>query len=50
MKEYLLKNLRLIDPVRKINEVCDLGVAGKTMVAVESLKDPEVIDLTGPEL
>ena len=28
MKEYLLKNVRLIDPARKIDQVCDLGVAG----------------------
>ena len=47
MKEYLLKNVRLIDPARKINEVCDLGIANGVMCKVEELKSPEVIDMTG---
>ena len=47
MKEYLLKNVRLIDPARKINEVRDLGISGKVMADPGSLKNPEVIDLTG---
>ena len=45
--EYLLKNVRLIDPVRKIDEVCDLAIAGKQMTEPGQLKDPEVIDLNG---
>lgn len=47
MNEYLLKNVRLIDPVRKIDQVCDLGISGNRMCDVSELKSPEVIDLTG---
>lgn len=47
MKEYLLKNVRLIDPARKIDQVCDLGVADGKMCDPAELKNPEVIDLTG---
>ena len=47
MKEYLLKNVRLIDPARGIDQVCDLGVAGNKMCDPKDLKDPEVLDLTG---
>ena len=47
MKEYLLKNVRLIDPARNIDQVCDLGVAGNKMCSTSELKNPEVIDLAG---
>ena len=47
MKEYLLKNVRLIDPARKIDQVTDLGVNGAAMCDPGKLKSPEVIDLTG---
>ena len=47
MKEYLLKNVRLIDPARKIDQVCDLGIAGNKMCNPADLKNPEVIDMTG---
>ncbi|MBE6381161.1 MAG: dihydroorotase [Lentisphaerae bacterium] len=47
MKEYLLKNVRLIDPGRKIDQVCDLGIAGNLMTPAEQLKNPEVLDMTG---
>ena len=47
MKEYLLKNVRLIDPARKIDQVCDLGVANGKMCDPAVLKASEVIDMTG---
>ena len=47
MKEYLLKNVRLIDPARKIDQVCDLGICDGVMCDPADLKNPEVIDLTG---
>ena len=47
MKEYLLKNVRLIDSARKIDQVCDLGVANGKMCDPAVLKAPEVIDMTG---
>lgn len=47
MKEYLLKNGRLIDPVRNIDAMCDLGVSDRHMADPGSLRNPEVIDLKG---
>ena len=46
MKEYLLKNVRLIDPARKLDQVCDLGISDGVMCDPADLKNPEVIDLT----
>ena len=47
MKEYLLKNCRLIDPVRNLDTRADLGVAEGRMADPGKLKNPEVIDLAG---
>ena len=47
MKEYLLKNVRLVDPARKLDQVCDLGINDGVMCDPADLKNPEVIDLTG---
>jgi len=47
MKEYLLKNCRLIDPVRHLDTRADLGVADGRMTDPGKLKNPEVIDLDG---
>ena len=50
MSELLLKNARIIDPVRNIDEIGDLAVADGVIVEASELKNPEVIDLTGKVL
>ena len=50
MSELLLKNARIIDPARNIDQVGDLGIADGVIVDVAELKSPEVIDLTGKVL
>ncbi len=47
MKEYLLKNVRLIDPVRGIDAVTELGVADGRMIDPGKLVRPEAVDLSG---
>lgn len=46
-KSYILKNVRVVDPNRNIDEVMDLGIENGLMADPASLKDAEVIDLTG---
>ena len=46
-KSYILKNVRVVDPNRNIAEVMDLGIENGVMADPASLKDAEVIDLTG---
>ena len=51
MNEYILKNARVIDPGRNIDSVGDIGVSAEGLFAEPaSLKNPEVIDLTGKVL
>ena len=50
MKNYILKNARVIDPGRNIDSVGDIGVCGKLIEEPAKLKDPEVIDLKGKVL
>ena len=50
MKNYILKNARVIDPGRNIDSIGDIGVCGKLIEEPAKLKDPEVIDLTGKVL
>ncbi len=47
MKELLLKNARVVDPARNIDEVCSIGIANGIIVDAVTLKSPEVIDLAG---
>ena len=47
MRELLLKNARVIDPARNIDEVCSIGIANGVIVDAVTLKSPEVIDLAG---
>ncbi|MBR2723300.1 MAG: dihydroorotase [Lentisphaeria bacterium] len=46
-KSYILKNVRVVDPNRNIDEVMDLGIENGVMADPATLKDAEVIDLTG---
>ena len=46
-KSYILKNVRVVDPNRNIDEVMDLGIANGVMADPATLKDAEIIDLTG---
>ena len=50
MSELLLKNARIVDPVRNIDEVGDIAIADGVIVDAAALKSPEVIDLTGKVL
>jgi len=50
MSELLLKNARIVDPARNIDEIGDIAVADGVIVEAASLKSPEVIDLTGKVL
>ena len=47
MSELLLKNARIIDPARNIDQIGDIAVAGGVIVDPGKLNSPEVIDLTG---
>ena len=48
MKEYILKNARVIDPGRNIDSVGDIGVDAEGLFAEPAaLKNAEVIDLAG---
>lgn len=46
-KSYILKNVRVVDPNRNIDEITDLGIENGVMADPATLKDAEVIDLTG---
>ncbi|MBR7121080.1 MAG: dihydroorotase [Lentisphaeria bacterium] len=50
MSELLLKNARIIDPVRNLDEIGDIAIADGVIVESGALKSPEVIDLTGKVL
>ena len=50
MKNYILKNARVIDPGRNIDSIGDIGVCGRLVEEPSKLKDPEVIDLKGKVL
>ena len=50
MSELLLKNARIIDPARNIDEIGDIAIADGVIVEASALKSPEVIDLTGKVL
>ena len=47
MREYLLKNGRLIDPARHLDTRADIGVAAGVVTDPAKLGNPEVIDLAG---
>ena len=47
MSELLLKNARIIDPARNIDQIGDIAVADGVIVDPGKLNSPEVIDLTG---
>lgn len=46
-KSYILKNVRVVDPNRNIDEVMDLGIENGVMADPATLKNAEIIDLTG---
>ena len=50
MKELILKNALVIDPARNIQSVGDIGISEGHIAEPASLKNPEVIDLTGKVL
>jgi len=50
MKELLLKNARIIDPARNIDEMGCIGIAEGKIVDPETLETPKVIDLGGKVL
>ena len=47
MSELLLKNARIIDPVRNIDQIGNIAVTDGVIVEESALKNPEVIDLSG---
>ena len=47
MKEYLLKNARIVDPLQKTDSTGDLGIADGKISDPGKLSDPEVLDLKG---
>lgn len=44
---YILKNVRIVDPGRNIDQKGDLGIQNGVMTAPEKVKSPEVLDLSG---
>ncbi len=46
-KAYILKNVRVVDPNRNIDEITDLGIENGVMADPATLKNAEVIDLSG---
>ena len=46
-KSYILKNVRVVDPNRNIDEVMDLGIENGVMADPAALEDAEIIDLSG---
>ena len=47
MNGMILKNARIVDPVRNIDCVGDIGVADGVIVEAASVKDPQIVDLSG---
>ena len=50
MSELLLKNARIIDPARNIDQLGNIAVANGKIVEETDLKNPEIIDLSGKVL
>ena len=50
MKSYIFRNARVIDPVRNIDEVGDIGVSDGRFVEPGSLRNAEQVDLAGKVL
>ena len=46
-KHYILKNARVIDPLRNIDSVGDIAVADGRIISPAAAEDPQVIDCTG---
>ena len=46
-KAYILKNVRVVDPNRNIDEITDLGIENGVMADPATLKNGEIIDLSG---
>ena len=46
-KHYILKNARVIDPLRNIDSVGDIAIADGRIVNPVEVKDPQIIDCTG---
>ncbi len=46
-KSYILKGGRVVDPARGIDRVMDLGIDGSLMADPATLKNPEIIDVSG---
>lgn len=47
MKSILLKNVRIIDPLRNIDKIGDIAISGGKISTPDKLVSPEVIDLSG---
>ena len=47
MKDIILKNARVVDPVRGIDSIGDIAVSNGVIIEAKDAKDPEVYDLTG---
>ena len=50
MKDIILKNARVVDPVRGIDSVGDIAVSNGIIIEAKDAKNPEVYDLTGKVL
>ena len=50
MKDIILKNARVIDPVRGIDSVGDIAVSNGIIIEAAKVVDPEVYDLSGKVL
>lgn len=50
MKDMILKNARVIDPVRGIDSIGDIAVSNGVIIEAKDAVDPEVIDLSGKVL
>ena len=46
-KYYILKNARIIDPLRNIDSVGDIAFADGRIIEPAEAENPEVIDCTG---
>ena len=47
MKDIILKNARVVDPVRGIDSIGDIAVSNGVIIEAKDAKDPEVYDLSG---
>ena len=50
MKDIILKNARVIDPVRNIDSVGDIAVSEGVIIEAAQAKNPEIYDLSGKVL